>query len=171
MQRLGLLIFLMSALSSGFAMNEFGEVATVKKTHPDFFRPGVVSKTQLNGEDWYVYAGDAEKCFKEETDAELYEEATVQAKMNFFNHFAKQDPKVKVQVVGALTLYRVEEGTMRITVLGVPVKNVTISTASDDDGSRADGEAGASEPVRVQSAGTNEVAVGTNATTSLGACP
>lgn len=128
MQRLGLLISVVLAAGSSFAMNEFGDLGTAKGKHPDFFRPGTVAKASLGGSEWYVYCGDAEKCFKDESDSELYEEAEVQAKMNFFNHFAKKDPAVKVEVKGAVKMYQCADGAQRLVVMGVPVKNVVVTT-------------------------------------------
>ena len=127
MQRFGLLIFAVLVVGMCPARNEFGELDSAKSKHPEFFRPGAVVKATLNGEEWYVYCGDAEKCFKEEEDSELYEEAEVQAKMNFFNHFAKKDPEVKVEVKGALKMYSCADASLRLVVMGVPVKNVIVT--------------------------------------------
>ena len=127
MQRLGLLISAVLAVGSSLAMNEFGDLGTAKGKHPDFFRPGTVVKASLGGVEWYVYCGDAEKCFKDESDSELYEEAEVQAKMNFFNHFAKKDPGVTVDVKGAVKMYQCADGVQRLVVMGVPVKNVVVT--------------------------------------------
>ena len=127
MQRLGLSISAVLFALAGFSYNEFGNLAEVRAKHPEFFKPGVVTTAPLNQEDWYVYCGDAEKCLSSETDDELYEEAQVQAKMNFFNHFAKKDPGVKVEVSGARRLYQWSDNEMRFVVMGVPVKRVVVT--------------------------------------------
>ena len=126
MRRFGLLILSALLAVSGHAKDEFGCLGDVRAKHPDFFKPGVVSIAKLNQEDWYVYCGDAEKCLDSETDDELYEEAQVQAKMNFFNYFAKKDPAVKVDVVGARIMYRCADKELRLVVMGVPAKGVTV---------------------------------------------
>lgn len=130
MQRLGLLISAVLFALSGFSYNEFGNLGDVRAKHPEFFKPGVVTVAQLNQKEWYVYCGDAEKCLSEETDDELYEEAQVQAKMNFFNHFAKEDPGVKVEVSGARRLYQCADKEMRFVVMGVPVGNVVVKPSA-----------------------------------------
>ena len=160
MQRLGLLISAVLAVGSSFAMNEFGDLGTAKGKHPEFFRPGTVAKATLGGAEWYVYCGDAEKCFKEETDSELYEEAEVQAKMNFFNHFAKKDPGVKVDVKGAVKMYQCADDALRLVVMGVPVKNVVVTPGAKKNSTipakkvaavvpaSEKGNAGAQQPVK-----------------------
>lgn len=126
MQRLGLMILVVFFAIPGFAKNEFGDLDDVRVKHPEFFKPGVVTVAQLGQEDWYVYCGDAEKCLKSELDDELYDEAQVQAKMNFFNHFARKDPSVKVDVTGARRMYQYADNEFRLVVMGVPVKGVAV---------------------------------------------
>jgi len=126
MKHLGLLLSAVVLAISAYALNDWGDIVEIKETHPDYFRPGAVLKVEHLGEDWYVYCGEAEKCFKDETDSELYEEAVVQAKMYLFGYFSKDDPRVKVEVVGARRLYQFQDGNFRCVVMGVLAKDVKI---------------------------------------------
>lgn len=126
MKRLSLFTMVATASLCVFALDEFGEFATAKSEHPEFFRPGVCDNAFLSGNPWYVYCGDAEKCFDSELDSELYEEAEIQAKQNFYEYFRKNDPHVKVEVSGGRKLYQYAEGNMRYVVLGVPKDGVKV---------------------------------------------
>lgn len=128
MKRLGLLVSVSTLALLGFASDEFGKLDSVMADHPDFFKPGV-REALLGDEPWYVYTGEAEKCFDEETESELFEEAEVQAKMSFFEHFCEinESKDIKVDVTQARTMYKTVSGNMRYAVLGVPKKNVTVS--------------------------------------------
>jgi len=148
MRRLGLMIVLLVAASAAMAENEFGDCAAARAAHPDFFRPGVVTIAALNGEDWYVYCGDAEKCFKEESDSELYEEAAVQAKMNLFNYFAKDNPGVRVEVSFARKMYQYPDGAFRCVVMGAKRSDVKVTSGGDMSKS-TNGDAGKDVPLCV----------------------
>lgn len=132
MGRLGLILCCALALVSGYAKDEFGPCAEAKSKHHEFFKPGAVIETLLGSEPWYVYCGDAEKCFSEETDSELFQEAEVQAKSNFYEHFVKltQDRGVKVTVQRARRMYQCADGKMRYVVMGVPKSGVAVSAQS-----------------------------------------
>lgn len=129
MKTLGLLTFCLLCGLTCLALGEFGEFQAARQSHPEFFRPGVVEDARLGDEPWYVYCGEAEKCFNEEQDSELYEEAEVQAKQNFYSYFQKQEnnPAVKVGVATGRKLYQFTEGKMYYVVLGVPKSGVSVS--------------------------------------------
>ncbi len=129
MKALVLLIFCLLCGLTCLALGEFGEFQAARQSHPEFFRPGVVEDARLGDEPWYVYCGEAEKCFDEEQASELYEEAEVQAKLNFYSYFQKREknPAVKVGVVAARKLYQFTEGNMYYVVLGVPKSGVSVS--------------------------------------------
>ena len=129
MKTLGLMICCVLGGLTCLALGEFGEFNSVRQSHPEFFRPGVVEDARLGDEPWYVYCGEAEKCFNEEQDSELYEEAEVQAKLNFYSYFQKKEknPAVKVGVATARKLYQFTEGKMYYVVLGVPKSGVSVS--------------------------------------------
>ena len=129
MKTLGLLTFYLLCGLTCLALGEFGEFQSARQSHPEFFRPGVVEDARLGDESWYVYCGEAEKCFNEEQDSELYEEAEVQAKLNFYSYFQKKEknPAVKVGVATGRKLYQFTEGKMYYVVLGVPKSGVSVS--------------------------------------------
>lgn len=129
MKMLGLMICSVFGGLACFALGEFGEFNSIRQSHPEFFRPGVVEDAHLGDEPWYVYCGEAEKCFNEEQDSELYEEAEVQAKLNFYSYFQEKEknPSVKVGVATARKLYQFAEGKMYYVVLGVPKSGVSVS--------------------------------------------
>ena len=129
MKTLGLLSLCLFCGLTCLALGEFGEFQAARQSHPEFFRPGVVEDARLGDEPWYVYCGEAEKCFNEEQDSELYEEAEVQAKQNFYSYFQKKEnnPAVKVGVATGRKLYQFTEGKMYYVVLGVPKSGVSIS--------------------------------------------
>ena len=129
MKTLGLLTFCLLCGLTCLALGEFGEFQAARQSHPEFFRPGVVEDARLGDEPWYVYCGEAEKCFNEEQDSELYEEAEVQAKQNFYSYFQKKEnnPAVKVGVATGRKLYQFTEGKMYYVVLGVPKSGVSVS--------------------------------------------
>ena len=129
MKTLGLLIICVIDGLTCLAMGEFGEFQSVRQVHPEFFKPGVVEDALLGDVPWYVYCGEAEKCFNEEQDSELYEEAEVQAKLNFYSFFQNKakNPAVKVEVSTARKLYQFVDGKMYYVVLGVPKSGVTVS--------------------------------------------
>lgn len=129
MKTLGLLTFCLLCGLTCLALGEFGEFQAARQSHPEFFRPGVVEDARLGDEPWYVYCGEAEKCFNEEKDSELYEEAEVQAKQNLYSYFQKKEnnPAVKVGVATGRKLYQFTEGKMYYVVLGVPKSGVSVS--------------------------------------------
>ncbi len=129
MKTLGLLSLCLFCGLTCLALGEFGEFQAARQSHPEFFRPGVVEDARLGDEPWYVYCGEAEKCFNEEQDSELYEEAEVQAKQNFYSYFQKKEnnPAVKVGVATARKLYQFTEGKMYYVILGVPKSGVSVS--------------------------------------------
>lgn len=110
-------------------MNEFGSLESAKAQHPEFFKPGNVTEALLDSEPWYVYCGDAEKCFDDEVESELYEEAEVQAKCHLYNHFSKDNPAVRVSAEGARRMYQFAESEFRYVVVGVPKSGVTVTVS------------------------------------------
>ena len=123
----GLLILAALCAYACIAKDEFGDLASAKLAHPEFFKPGSVLEASLNGTTWYVYCGDAERCFKDETEEELYQEAEVQAKALFWEFFAKADKSTKVSVSGSRRMYQIADGAMRYVVMGVPKENVIVT--------------------------------------------
>ena len=127
MKTLGLILSVMLVFVCR-AKDEFGNFDSVKREHPEFFKPGVVGGALLGNVPWYVYCGDAEKCFSDEQDAELYQEAEIQAKSNFYEYFAAQDTNsaVKVAVQGARRMYTCKDGSSFYVVMGVRKSGVEI---------------------------------------------
>ena len=73
--------------------------------------------------------GEAEKCFDgdmAESDAELFQEATLDAKKNLYKHLTKEDKTLTVRMNGVKKLYEYSEEKMRRVVLFVAKSDVEI---------------------------------------------
>lgn len=129
MKRIIVGVAVLLVAGAGLALNEFGNLVQAQGEHPEFFKPGSVTETTLDGAVWYVYCGDAEKCFSEEKSEELYQEAEIQAKMNLYEFFVRKnkDCKVDVSVTKVRKLYQFADGKEFYVVMGVPKANVVVT--------------------------------------------
>ena len=129
MKRLASMVLVVSFAVTGIARDEFGPLSEAKAKYPEFFEAGAVLESSLGNATWYVYCGDAEKCFSEETDSELFQEAEIQAKTNFYEYFVKREKttSVNVTVNGARRMYEFADGAMRYVVMGAPKAAVQVS--------------------------------------------
>lgn len=129
MKRLASMVLVAGLAVTGLAHDEFGPLAEAKVRHPEFFEAGAVLEASLGNDIWYVYCGDAEKCFSEETDSELYQEAEIQAKTNFLEYFVRQEKtkSVSVSVSGARRMYELAADNMRYVVMGAPKASVRVA--------------------------------------------
>ena len=85
------------------------------------------------GEAFYAFAGAAESFFEgefAESDAELYEEATLDAKARFYEWMAKGAPTLSFSLSGLRIAYRWADGAMRYVVCVVPRRNVKTPQAT-----------------------------------------
>lgn len=127
----GLIAVLVLAASIVFAKDDLGPFADARSTWPDAFRPGKLASIDLANEALYAFAGEAESFFSgefAESDAELYEEATLDAKARFYETMSEGDPSLSVTFSGLRVAYRWAEGPMRRVVCIVPRRNVKVSS-------------------------------------------
>ena len=110
-----------------FAIIELGSLDVARKNHPAVFVPGNVLEYTVGTVNGYVYNGEAEKCFDgdmAESDAELFQEATLDAKKNLYKHLTKEDKTLTVRMNGVKKLYEYSEEKMRRVVLFVAKSDV-----------------------------------------------
>jgi len=116
--------------SATFAKDDLGPFADARSSWPDAFVPGKVATVDLAGEALYAFAGEAESFFDgelAESNAELYEEATLDAKARFYETMSEGDTSRSVSLSGLRVAYRWTEGPMRRVVCVVPRRNVKVS--------------------------------------------
>lgn len=103
-----------------------------KAAWPDAFVPGKVAVIDYHGQPHYAFAGEAEEYFPGEgleTEAELHDEAVLDAKARFYAVMSGGDSSRVVGLSGAFVAYRWAEGPMRYVVCMVPVSAVTVTPA------------------------------------------
>lgn len=113
-----------------FAKDDLGPFADARSSWPEAFVPGNVAAVDLAGEALYAFAGEAESFFEgefAESDAELYEEATLDAKARFYETMSGGDVSRSVSLSGLRVAYRWAEGPMRRVVCVVARRNVQAS--------------------------------------------
>jgi hypothetical protein len=96
---------------------------------PDAFVPGKVAVIDYHGQLHYAFAGEAEDYFPGEgleTEAELHEEAVLDAKTRFYGVMSGGDPSRLVGLSGTFVPYQWVEGPMRYVVCMVPVSAVRL---------------------------------------------
>lgn len=141
-------IFTVLSISTSFvafALNDLGPLEKVRKDHPTIFVAGNVIEYTIGNEIGYVYNGEAEKCFEgelAESDAELFQEASLDAKKNLYNFLTKDDKSLEVQMGEARKLYEFTEAKMRrvvmfvgkdkVSVTAKPKSNLEVQDAVDD---------------------------------------
>lgn len=126
----GIVAVLALTASAAFARDDLGSFADARAAWPDAFVPGKVATIDRAGEELYAFAGEAESFFPgemAESDAELYEEATLDAKTRFYETMAGDNPSRSVSLSGLRVAYRWAEGPLRRVVCVVPRRNVAVS--------------------------------------------
>jgi tetratricopeptide (TPR) repeat protein len=113
---------------ASFALNDLGELAKARAGHPAVFVPGNVLDFNLDGKRGYVFNGWAERFFEEdaaESDAELYQEAVLNAKKNLSGFLKKKDGmSLAFQMRGVKKMYEYQDGNLYRVVLFVEKENV-----------------------------------------------
>lgn len=125
----GIVIILALGASIGFSKDDLGPFADARRTWPEAFVPGKFSVANHAGEELYAFAGEAESFFTgefAESDAELFEEATLDAKARFLKTMTKDDPARSIVLSGLRVAYRWAEGPLRRVVCVVLKKNVSV---------------------------------------------
>ena len=113
-----------------FALDDLGTLEKAREEHPAIFVPGNVLEYTIGNEIGYVYNGEAEKCFEgelAESDAELFQEASLDAKKNLYDFLTKDDKSLEVQMSGVRKLYEFAEAKMRRVVLFVGKDKVSVT--------------------------------------------
>lgn len=114
--------------SGAMAFEDLGSVEAARRDHPNIFVPEEVSVVDVNSVVHYVFSGQAEKCFSEETDSELWEEASMAAKNVFYAHLSDGKDGVRVSMSGCEPLYRLRDGNVFTMIMCVPRDKVVITT-------------------------------------------
>jgi len=115
--------------TTAFALNDLGPLEKARREHPALFVAGNVLEYTIGNEICYVYNGEAEKCFEgelAESDADLFQEASLDAKKNLYNYLTKGNKSIEVHVSGARKLYEFVEAKMRRVVLFVGKDRVVV---------------------------------------------
>ena len=119
---------LISVASGAMAFEDLGPIETARRDHPNIFIPGEVNAVDINSAAHYVFSGQAERCFPDETDSELWEEATMSAKNAFYVHLSGEKEGVKISMSGCRPLYRLHDGNVFTMIMCVPRDKVVITT-------------------------------------------
>lgn len=130
MKLLGILFLAVSTSSLVFAFEDMGKLNEARKSHPEIFIPGSVNMIDFKAQPHYVFSGEAEQCFAgefAEPASELYEEATLSAKNNFFESLTKKGGDCTVHMSGCFVLYQYNNKMIYTVILAVPKANVTIT--------------------------------------------
>lgn len=130
MKLTSLLVLATSLPFAILAKDELGPIETARKAYPDAFAPGMVAEVDCGGVRCYAFAGEAEQCFSgkyAESEAELFEEATLDAKARFFAVLGKGDPGAVITMGGLRTAYQYTDGAFRRVVCVVPAESVSVS--------------------------------------------
>ena len=91
------------------AYEDLGPLAEARKQYPGIFEAGSVSTLTVKGTPCYVFQGEAEQLFSgefAEAAGELYEEATLTAKSNFYKHFTRPGESLSITMSGCSVLYQ-----------------------------------------------------------------
>lgn len=127
--KLPVMIFVVFCTTVLMAFEDLGPLKTVQKKYPQIFKTGSVNIITINKIPCYVFSGDAEQAFSgdfAETESELYEEATISAKSNFYDFLSKKDKNVSISMTGCSVLYQYNNKKLYTVILYVPQKNVTV---------------------------------------------
>ncbi len=128
----GIFIIFVLALQA-FAFEDLGPLASVRSKRPELFVPGNVLVVEIKGTPCYVFSGEAEQSFTgdfAESESELYDEAVLAAKSNFYEHLSKGDKKTEILMSGCQLLYRYNDKKIYTAILFVPKANVKITKKS-----------------------------------------
>lgn len=110
-----------------FAYEDLGPIDKVRQSHPYIFVPNEVNIVKIGNAENYVFSGQAEKNFDDETDSELWQEATLAAKNTFYQWITKGDVRKEVSMSGCAPFYRDKNGKVYNMIMSVPCANVRIT--------------------------------------------
>lgn len=129
--KLPVLLFVVFCTAVLMAFEDLGPLKAVQNKYPQIFKTGSVNIITINNIPCYVFSGEAEQAFSgdfAETESELYEEATLSAKSNFYEYFSEKNKNTVISMTGCKVLYRYNDKKQYTVILCVPRENVTIKT-------------------------------------------
>jgi len=127
--KLPVMIFVVFCTTVLMAFEDLGPLKTAQKKYPQIFKTGSVNIITINKIPCYVFSGNAEQAFSgdfAEPDSELYEEATLSAKSNFYEFLSEKDKNVSISMTGCSVLYQYNDKKLYTVILYVPKKNVIV---------------------------------------------
>ena len=107
--KLPALIFVVFCTSVLMAFEDLGPLKTAQNKYPQIFKTGSINIISVNNIPCYVFSGEAEQAFSgdfAESPSELYAEATLSAKSNFYEFLSKKDKKAVITMSGCKVLYQ-----------------------------------------------------------------
>ena len=130
MKNPGIIFLVICMCFEAFAFEDIGTLTDARKSHPEIFIPGSVNTLDFKSQTHYVFSGESEQCFTGEfveSTSELYDEATLSAKNNFFEFMTKGNKNLSVNMSGTTVLYQYNDKKIYTVILAVPKKQVTIT--------------------------------------------
>ena len=127
--KLPVAIFVVFCAAVIMAFEDLGPLKTAQRKYPQIFKTGSVNVITINKIPCYVFSAEAEQAFSgdfAETESELYEEAVLSGKSNFYEFLSKKDKNVSVSMSGCNVLYQYNNKKLYTVVLFVPKKNVIV---------------------------------------------
>jgi len=122
-----LLLVTLLLASCGQAFEDLGSVEKARREYPMIFVPEHVQSIRINGQDCWVFAGQAERFVESESESELWQEAALSARASLFAYLTKDKPEHEVVMEGCSPLYRTKEGKIHTMVLSVPRDKVKVA--------------------------------------------
>lgn len=123
------LIFVVFCAAVLMAFEDLGPLKTARNKYPQIFKTGSVNIVSVNKIPCYVFSGEAEQAFSgdfAESESELYEEATLSAKSNFYEFLSKKNKKATISMSGCSVLYQYNDKKVYSVILFVPKENVSV---------------------------------------------
>ena len=129
MMKIPILMILLFCSAALMAFEDLGSLETAQKKYPQIFEMGSINIININDVPCYVFSGEAEQAFAgdyAEPESELYEEATLSAKSNFYETLSKKNKQAVVTMTGSGVLYQYNDKKLYRVILFVPRANVSI---------------------------------------------
>ena len=129
--KLPVIIFVFICATVLIAFEDLGPLKKAQKKYPDIFKTGSINLITINNTPCYVFSGNSEQAFTgefAEKDSELYEEATLSAKSNFYESLSKKNKNATITMSNCKVLYQYNNNKLYTVVLFVPKNNVTIKS-------------------------------------------
>lgn len=114
------------------AWDELGPIAEARRAHPGLFRKGAVSQIEVDGVEYWAFAGDSDQRdgFTSLSDTERYAEAALDARRNLLRHVTGGAKNVTAEVSNIVVAYRFADGLARRVICLVPMEKVRVLSAN-----------------------------------------